>query len=146
MHNPKERINMIEKQFGTGYGPPLQRDHKTSCITSLQAEIDRLGGVPYGWMKIYEVLLFAFYNPRTGMHEFIVESREPSIRHRLTRNMFDAWLRRRADRRRRSPPTPASRFRSTSHGTDCPRTAGMRTDCPLARPAPQTASDSIEES
>jgi hypothetical protein len=26
----------------------------------------RLGGVPYGWMKIYETLLFGFYNPRTG--------------------------------------------------------------------------------
>jgi len=28
------------------------------------------------------------------MHEFVVESREPSTQHRLTRNMFDAWLRR----------------------------------------------------
>jgi hypothetical protein len=65
-HNPKERITMIEKQFGTEYGPALQRGEKTSCIVSLQAEIDRLGGVPYGWMRIYEVLLFAFYNPRTG--------------------------------------------------------------------------------
>ena len=33
------------------------------------------------------------YEPK-GMHEFIVESREPSSEHRLTRNMFDAWLRR----------------------------------------------------
>jgi len=33
------------------------------------------------------------YDPR-GMHEFIVESREPSTEHRLTRKMFDAWLRR----------------------------------------------------
>jgi Helix-turn-helix domain len=57
---------MIEKQFGTEYGPPLQRGDKTACIVSLQAEIDRLGGVPYGWMKIYETLLFGFYNPRTG--------------------------------------------------------------------------------
>lgn len=57
---------MIEKQFGTEYGPPLQRGDKTACIVSLQAEIDRLGGVPYGWMRIYETLLFAFYNPRTG--------------------------------------------------------------------------------
>jgi hypothetical protein len=57
---------MIEKQFGTDYGPALQRGDKTACIVSLQAEIDRLGGVPYGWMRIYEVLLFAFYNPRTG--------------------------------------------------------------------------------
>jgi len=31
------------------------------------------------------------YDPQ-GMHEFIVESREPSTQHRLTRNMFDAWL------------------------------------------------------
>jgi len=37
---------MIEKQFGTEYGPPLQRGDKTACIVSLQAEIDRLGGVP----------------------------------------------------------------------------------------------------
>ena len=28
------------------------------------------------------------------MHEFIVESREASSEHRLTRNTFDAWLRR----------------------------------------------------
>ena len=33
------------------------------------------------------------YDPK-GMHEFVVESREPSTQHRLTRNMFDAWLRR----------------------------------------------------
>jgi hypothetical protein len=57
---------MIEKQFGTEYGPPLQRGDKTACIVNLHAEIDRHGGVPYGWLKIYEVLLFAFYNPRTG--------------------------------------------------------------------------------
>jgi hypothetical protein len=50
---------MIEKQFGTDYGPALQRGDKTACIVNLQAEIDRLGGVPYGWMKIYETLLFA---------------------------------------------------------------------------------------
>ena len=54
---------MIEKQFGAEYGPPLQRGDKTACIVSLQAEIDRHGGVPYGWVRIYEVLLFAFYNP-----------------------------------------------------------------------------------
>ena len=57
---------MIEKQFGTEYGPALQRGDKAACIVSMQAEIDRRGGVPYGWMRIYEVLLFAFYNPRTG--------------------------------------------------------------------------------
>jgi hypothetical protein len=33
------------------------------------------------------------YDPK-GMQEFTVESREPSTQHRLTRNMFDAWLRR----------------------------------------------------
>jgi hypothetical protein len=33
------------------------------------------------------------YDPQ-GLHEFIVESREPGTEHRLTRNMFDAWLRR----------------------------------------------------
>ena len=57
---------MIEKQFGAEYGPPLDRNDKAACIVSLQAEIDRLGGVPYGWMKIYETLLSSFYNPRTG--------------------------------------------------------------------------------
>jgi len=57
---------MIEKQFGTDYGPALQRGDKIACIVNLQAEIDRLGGVPYGWIKIYETLLFGFYNPRTG--------------------------------------------------------------------------------
>jgi len=45
---------MIEKQFGTEYGPALQRGDKIACIVSLQVEIDRLGGVPYGWMRIYE--------------------------------------------------------------------------------------------
>ena len=57
---------MIEKQFGPDYGPALQRGDKTACIVNLQSEIDRLGGVPYGWVKIYETLLFGFYNPRTG--------------------------------------------------------------------------------
>ena len=33
------------------------------------------------------------YEPK-GLHEFIVESREPSTQHRLTRNIFDAWLHR----------------------------------------------------
>ena len=33
------------------------------------------------------------YDPK-GLHEFVVESREPGTQHRLTRNMFDAWLRR----------------------------------------------------
>jgi hypothetical protein len=33
-------------------------------------------------------------NVPQGMHEFIVESREPSTQHRLRRNMFDGWLRR----------------------------------------------------
>jgi hypothetical protein len=57
---------MIEKQFGTAYGPALQREEKTACIVNLQAEVDRRGGIPYGWMRIYEVLLFGFYNVRTG--------------------------------------------------------------------------------
>jgi hypothetical protein len=57
---------MIEKQFGYEYGPALRRGEKTACIANLHAEIDRHGGVPYGWVRIYEVLLFAFYNPRTG--------------------------------------------------------------------------------
>ena len=33
------------------------------------------------------------YDPM-GLHEFVVESREPGTQHRLTRNVFDAWLRR----------------------------------------------------
>ena len=33
------------------------------------------------------------YDPK-GLHEFVVESREPGTQHRLTRNMFDTWLRR----------------------------------------------------
>jgi len=33
------------------------------------------------------------YEPQ-GLHEFIVESREPSTQHRLTRKLFDTWLRR----------------------------------------------------
>ena len=33
------------------------------------------------------------YDPK-GLHEFTVEPREPGTQHRLTRNMFDAWLRR----------------------------------------------------
>ncbi len=57
---------MIEKTFGTLYGPPLDRNEKAACIVNLQAEIDRLGGVPYGWLRIYQMLLFKIYNPRTG--------------------------------------------------------------------------------
>ena len=57
---------MIEKQFGTLYGPALKRGDKTACIANLHAEIEKRGGVPYGWIRIYEVLLFGFYNPRTG--------------------------------------------------------------------------------
>ena len=33
------------------------------------------------------------YEPQ-GLHEFTVEPREPGSQHRLTRNTFDAWLRR----------------------------------------------------
>ena len=57
---------MIEKQFGPDYGSALRRGDKTTCIINLRSEIDRLGGVPYGWVKIYETLLFGFYNPRNG--------------------------------------------------------------------------------
>lgn len=31
------------------------------------------------------------YDPK-GLHEFVVESREPGTLHRLTRKTFDAWL------------------------------------------------------
>jgi hypothetical protein len=33
------------------------------------------------------------YEPQ-GLHEFTAEPREPGAQHRLTRNMFDSWLRR----------------------------------------------------
>lgn len=33
------------------------------------------------------------YEPK-GLHEFTVEPREPGTQHRLTRKMFDTWLRR----------------------------------------------------
>ena len=33
------------------------------------------------------------YDPK-GLHEFVVVSRKPGTQHKLTRNMFDAWLRR----------------------------------------------------
>src|ERR1039457_5087907 len=36
------------------------------------------------------------YDPK-GLHEFTVEPREPGTQHRLTRNMFDAWLRGRGE-------------------------------------------------
>ena len=36
---------------------------------------------------------YVAYDPG-GMHEFTVESREPATQHRMTRNMFDIWLRR----------------------------------------------------
>lgn len=35
---------MIEKQFGTLYGPAMQLGHKTACIVNLQAELDRRMG------------------------------------------------------------------------------------------------------
>ena len=38
------------------------------------------------------------YEPK-GRCEFVVESREPGTQHRLTRDVFDAWLQRRQDRR-----------------------------------------------
>jgi hypothetical protein len=57
---------MIEKQFGTMYGPALKPGDKAACIRTLEAEIDKRGGVPFGWMRVYEVLLFGFYNARSG--------------------------------------------------------------------------------
>jgi Helix-turn-helix domain len=75
---------MIEKQFGTLYGPALKYGEKAACIISLQAEVDQRGGVPYGWMKIYEALLFGFYNPRTGecfpSHKAIAAKARCSVR------------------------------------------------------------------
>ena len=75
---------MIEKQFGADYGPALKRGDKTACIVNLQAEIDRLGGVPYGWVRVFEILLFGFYNPRTGQcfpsHKAIAAKTRCSVR------------------------------------------------------------------
>lgn len=74
---------MIEKTFGTMYGPPLDRNAKAACIVHLQAEIDRLGGVPYGWMGVYEALLFGFYNRHTGQcfpsHQAIAQKARCSV-------------------------------------------------------------------
>jgi len=74
---------MIEKQFGTTFGPPLERGDKARCIVNLRAQINRRGGVPYGWIAIYEVLLFKIYNPLTGQcfpsHETIAEKAECSV-------------------------------------------------------------------
>jgi hypothetical protein len=46
------------------------------------------------------------YEPK-GLHEFTVEPRDPTSQHRLTRRMFDAWLRRSA----RSPADMALKTR-----------------------------------
>lgn len=74
---------MIEKQFGTLYGPVLERGDKARCIANLTVEINRRGGVPYGWMVIYEVLLFKIYNPLTGecfpSHKKIAEKARCSV-------------------------------------------------------------------
>lgn len=40
---------MIEKQFGTAYGPALQRGEKTACIIGLQAEVDRSAQATSTW-------------------------------------------------------------------------------------------------
>ena len=74
---------MTEKQFGTIYGPPLKHGDKARCIANLRAEINRRGGVPYGWIAIFEVLLFKIYNPLTGQcfpsHKTIAEKAECSV-------------------------------------------------------------------
>jgi hypothetical protein len=75
---------MIEKQFGALYGPALKRGDKAVIMANLRAEIDRRGGVPYGWLRIYEALLFGFYNPRTGAcfpsHNALAEKAGSSVR------------------------------------------------------------------
>jgi hypothetical protein len=75
---------MIEKQFGTLYGPALKRGDKAVIMANLRAEIDRRGGVPYGWLRIYKALLFGFYNPRTGAcfpsHNALAEKAGSSVR------------------------------------------------------------------
>jgi hypothetical protein len=74
---------MIDKQFGTVYGPPLKPGDKARCIANLRAEINRRGGVPYGWIAIYEALLFKIYNPLTGQcfpsHETIAAKADCSV-------------------------------------------------------------------
>jgi hypothetical protein len=56
---------MIEKQFGNAYGPALQPGDKAACIANLDAELKRQAK-PYGWLRVYQALLFGFYNPRSG--------------------------------------------------------------------------------
>jgi hypothetical protein len=65
-HNPKERTNHDREAIRDRVRPCPATRRQDRLYVNLQAEIDRLGGVPYGWMKIYETLLFSFYNPRTG--------------------------------------------------------------------------------
>ena len=66
IHKPaKEQHPMIEKQFGTEYGPAFRPGDKAACIRNLQAEMQR-HACPYGWLRVYETLLFGFYNPRSG--------------------------------------------------------------------------------
>jgi hypothetical protein len=57
---------MIEKQFGVQYGPALTPLEKIAIKSQLREHIDQAGGAPYGWMRIYETLLFHFYNRNTG--------------------------------------------------------------------------------
>ena len=45
------------------------------------------------WIERFRRCEQVKYDPK-GLHEFTVESREPGTQHRLTRNTFDAWLRR----------------------------------------------------
>ena len=63
----KEQHPMIEKQFGTEYGPALNPATRPHVSVNLQAEIDRARRLsPTDGCEIYETLLFGFYNPRTG--------------------------------------------------------------------------------
>jgi hypothetical protein len=48
----------------------------------------------WDWPLIVSAAVNTWLTTPKGMHEFTVEPREPSTQHRLTRNMFDAWLRR----------------------------------------------------
>jgi hypothetical protein len=64
---PQGATIMIEKQFGTeSTALPCNAATKPPVSSACKPRSTRPGGFPYGWIRIYEVLLFAFYNPRTG--------------------------------------------------------------------------------
>ena len=58
---------MTEKQFEIRpTALPCNAETRPPVSSTFTQRSTGAGGVPYGWIRIYEVLLFAFYNPRTG--------------------------------------------------------------------------------